>query len=103
MPPEREAVQQAINYTDSTFWLFMFLVVTGTVGRILISDEPFNGRRFGGELVLAMVSGVMLYSIGLLQGLDPLQMAVTGSLAGLGGVRFVEWLIKIAKKVREAT
>ena len=101
--PEREIVNQAVDYTDSTFLMFLFLVVTGTVGRILASDEPFKFRKFAGELILAAVSGVMLYSAGLLQGLDPVQMAVMGSLAGLGGVRLAEWLIKIAKKVREAS
>ena len=100
--PEKEIAQHAVNYADSTFMMFLFLVITGTIGRILNSDEPFKLRKFAGEIILALVSGVMLYSIGLLQGLDPIQMAVVGSLAGLGGVRFVEWLIKIVKKVREA-
>lgn len=100
-PPERELAQQAVEYTDPTFLGFLALVVTGTIGRILISEEPFRFRRFAGEVILAIVAGVMLYSAGLLQGLNPAQLAVVGSLAGLGGVRLVEWAIKIIVKVKE--
>ena len=102
MPPERELIENAVNYTDRTLWGFIAMMIIGTVGRILVSDEPFVLRRFVGEILLGFVGAVMLYAIGLLQGLNPLQLIVLGGLAGLGGVRVIEWLIKIAKKVKDA-
>jgi hypothetical protein len=103
MPPEREIIENGIDMMDRTLWGFIAMVIFGTVGRILISDEPFILRRFIGELLLGFVAAVMLYAAGLLQGFTPLQLTVVGGLAGLGGVRVIEWIIKIAKKVKEAS
>ena len=102
MSPEKELTESAIQM-DRTLWAFILMVIMGTVGRILVSDEPFILRRFAGEILLAFVGGSMLYAVGLLQDLNTLQLIVLGGLAGLGGVRTIEWLIKIARKVKEVT
>lgn len=102
MPPEREAVDVAFTWTDKTLLSFVAMFVVGAMARVFISDEPFDFRRFAGEVMLAALAAIMMYSFGLLQGLTLAQMMFLGSLGGLGGVKVVEWLLQIIKTAKDA-
>jgi len=73
----------------------------GSVARSFISHEPFCLRRFVGEMLLSIIGAIVLWSFGLLQGMTELQIIFLGGLASLGGVRMIEWIMKIAKTVSE--
>ena len=70
------------------------------LARHLVSSEPLDKRRLAGEAILSAIGAVVFWSAGLLQGMSTLQMVFFGSLAALGGVRAVEWGIKIAAAVK---
>lgn len=106
MPPEREVAQSGVeawSWMDRTLISFIGMGVVGAMARVFVSQEPFDVRRFAGELMMAALTGVMLYSFGLLQGLSTPQMMFLGSLGGLGGVRLAEWMIKLIKTARDTT
>lgn len=81
---------------------FIFMAMVGAIARALVDEEPFDWRKFAGEMLLAFISGVLLWSLGLLQGLSFEQMIFLGALGALGGVKFVQWLVTIAKAVRSS-
>lgn len=101
MQPGPEHAGEGIRWTDPTLLSFVGMLVVGTLARVLVSDEPLDLRKLSGELLLALLAAVALFYLGVLQGLSTPQMMAVGSLAGLGGVRLLEWVIKIAKAARE--
>lgn len=103
MTPEREIAQQGFSWVDQTLLSFIVMILMGTLARVFMSNEPLDWRKLAGEAMLAVLGAVMLYSFGLLQGLTMPQMMFLGALGGLGGVRMLEWMIKIARKVKEST
>lgn len=88
---------------DGTFWMMLFLIVTGMLGRVLVSGEPFDAKKFAGEIALSIVGAAILYFYGILQSMSVPEMIIYGGLTGLGGVRLIEWVIKIIKAIRSAT
>lgn len=103
MPTERDIAEQAFSWADHTLLSFIAMVLMGTIARVFISNEPLDKRKLTGEMILAVLGAILLYSFGLLQGLTTPQMIFLGSLGSLGGVRLLEWLIKIARQVRDST
>lgn len=101
MPPEREIVEQGFSWADQTLVSFIVMILMGAIARVFVSNEPLDLRKLAGEAMLAVLGAVMLYSFGLLQGLTVPQMMFLGALGGLGGVRLLEWIMKIARRVRE--
>ncbi len=89
----------SIQWADRTFLTVVLMFAAGAAARVLVSGEPFNMRRFVAEMLFAFIGAVMLWSFGLLQGMTALQIIFFGSLGSLGGVRLIEWGIKIAKAV----
>jgi len=85
---------------DPNFWMMLTLFCLAYLARTLVSKEPMDWRRLAGELILTAISAVVVYSAGLLNGMSPLQMLFAGALGSLGGLRAVEWLIKIAAQVK---
>lgn len=73
--------------------------VFAAIGKNLLKDEPLNWRVLIGEIILAAVGSIVMYSFGMYQGMDAWQMIFIGSLAGLGGVRLIEQVIRIFKFV----
>ena len=100
MSAEKETAQLAATPEAQLFISLVALMVFGTIGRILVSDEPFDWRRLTGELILAAIGAVLLHAFGMLNGMNFYQIIAIGALGGLGGVRLLEWLIKIWKQVR---
>ena len=95
--PEKELLTQAstFNWYDYTFWSVVTLFTLGVIAKALVSSEPFCARKFWGEIILAVIGAVLFFSFGLMQGMNPLQIMFFGALASLGGVRLIEWGIKI--------
>ena len=103
MSDEKEVVTSAFQWwSDPLLWSVIAMFILGTIGRILVSDEPFDPRKFFGELILAAIGAIILYSFNLMQGMTPIQIVFFGALGSLGGVRLIEWIIKIAKKVKSS-
>ncbi|AZZ92762.1 hypothetical protein EUZ85_19350 [Hahella sp. KA22] len=104
MPDERELAQRAAEtssiWTSKEFWTVLVLFVAGFVARTLVSQEPFDRKKFLGELILTAIGAVALYAAGALQGMSDLQMLMFGALGSLGGLRAVEWVIKAAAQVK---
>ena len=109
MPPEKEVISEIMKGSVTSvsgdevrgFLSVVGLFIIGTMGRILATREEFDLRIFIGELLMGFVGGVVLWSFGLLQSMTFPEMLMVGGLGGLGGVRLIEWIIQIAKKVRE--
>lgn len=78
------------------------MFVLGSMARTFVSDEPFDGKKFMGEIIFSTIGAVMLFSMGLMQGMNEIQIVGFGSLASLGGVRTVEWALRIVKKAKSA-
>ena len=102
MSEERIAIEQAFSWADRALWSVVFMFMAGTLGRALISNEPFCARRFFGEMILSCLGAITLYSLNLMQGMTPIQIIFFGALGSMGGVRMIEWVIKFAKKVKSA-
>lgn len=102
MPDKKELINEAFNWTDPVMWSVIGMFVAGTLGRILVSDEPFDSRRFTGEIILSIIGAIILYSFNVMQGMSPIQIIFFGALGSMGGIRLIEWLIKIAKKIQKA-
>ena len=79
---------------------FIMLGLAGLIGRTLVSPEPLNWRRFAGEMILTAIGAVALYALGMLQGLTLWQMVLLGCGTSLGGLRALEWGVKIARAVK---
>lgn len=94
MPDFQDAYRQIMG--------FIAMGILGLLGRTLVSPEPFDARRFTGEMILTALGAIMLFALGVLQGLDTWQMIVLGAGTSLGGLRAIEWGFKIvqAAKVR---
>lgn len=95
--PEKEL----LNHADSTALGAIALFVFGWIGKYLVSSEPFDPRRFTGELMLSCLSGYALYLIGVLQGLEPQVIFLVAVLSGMGVTRGLEWTIKILKAIKK--
>lgn len=101
MSTEKETAQLAAAPETQLFLSLVAMMVFGTIGRILVSDDPFDWRRFTGELILAAIAAVLLYAFGMLNGMSFYQVLAVGALGGLGGIRLLEWAIKIWKQVQK--
>lgn len=101
MSAEKE-LAQAFSWTDQTLLSFVVMILMGAIARVFVSNEPLDLRKLAGEAMLAALGAVMLYSFGLLQGMSTPQLMFLGALGGLGGVRLLEWIMKIARKVKES-
>jgi len=100
MSEEQLAAQTTLQWTNGTFWSVALMFIAGTIGRSLVSSEPFCAKKFFGELILSGLAAVVLYSFNVMQGMSPIQIVFFGALGGMGGIRVVEWVIKFAKKCR---
>ncbi len=83
------------------FYAIFSFITAGLLAKKLITPEKINWRKFAGEWILAGLGAVALWAMGVLQGLDLLQMILVGTAAGLGGVRSLEWAIKIVMHIRK--
>lgn len=79
------------------------MMVAGTVGRLLMDDEPIKWRKFAGEVILSVVISITLYSFGVMQSMTEWQIIFIGGLAGIGGVKSVEWAVQIGKAIKKVS
>lgn len=95
------AVEYVFGWTDRFLWLTVGLFVMGSTARLFIGNEPFVLRRFIGEMLLSIIGAVVLWSFGMLQGMTQMQIVLLGGLGSLGGVRLIEWIMKIVKTISQ--
>lgn len=88
-------------HPQSTLLIVLALVVIGTLGRILVSDEKFDLKKLLGEMLLAGVGAIGLWAYGILQEFHPAEQVLYGSLLALGGVRALEWAIKAIRLIKQ--
>ena len=99
-PPDRDPNEtlvdtSVVNWTDRSLWVVVGIILLGHLARNLVSDEPFNLKKFIGEMLLSGIGAIAIYLLGILQGLPESQIILIGSLTSLGGVRALEWAAKI--------
>lgn len=80
----------------STLVVAMMVVVA----RTLINDEPMKWKKFFGELILAGVGAWVMFAFGMYQGMEYWQTIFIGGLSGLGGVRGIEWALRVCKQAQ---
>ncbi len=80
-------------------WIAASLTL-GQFGRTLMQQGPINWRVFVGELCLSLVFSGTLLAFGMLQELEFWQLIFIGGLAGIGGVKTLEWCVQIYKAIR---
>lgn len=104
MPPEKEFAAHIGNLEELKGPLIVAgLFVVAHVGRILATGEEFCLTKFIGEILLAIVGGIVMAAFGMMQDMNLAEMVFWGGLAGMGGVRMVEWMFKIAKRIKDNT
>lgn len=81
-------------------WSIVILFVLGALARALVSNEPFDFRKFTGEIIISAIGAIIMYSLGLMQGMNEIQIVGFGALASLGGLRSIEWTLKLVNKVK---
>lgn len=99
----KEVIKDSWFWTDRMLWSVVVMFMLGSMARTFVSDEPFDGRKFFGELIFSLIGAVMMYSMGLMQGMNEAQIICFGAGASLGGVRAFEWFMKISQGVRAAS
>jgi len=99
--PER-VVNEAQIWFDEVLWSVVAMFLMGSMARTFVSEEPFDCKKFFGELLFSTIGAVIMYSAGLMQGMTEIQIVGFGAMASLGGVRMFEWFMKIAKGVRKS-
>jgi len=96
----REVIKESWVWTDRMLWSVVVMFLLGSMARTFVSNEPFDCKKFMGELIFSAIGALMMYSMGLMQGMNDAQIICFGAGASLGGVRAFEWFMKIAKKVK---
>ncbi len=93
-----------VELTNAEMWRALAWIATalalGQIGRTLMQQGPINWRVFAGELCLSMVFSGTLLAFGMLQQLEFWQLIFIGGLAGIGGVKTLEWCVQIYKAIR---
>lgn len=89
------------DWSDRFMWSVIGMFVLGSMARSFIGNEPFDPKRFIGELILSTIGAIMMYSMGLMQGMSETQIVCFGAAASLGGVRMIDWGLRIAKAVKQ--
>lgn len=79
------------------FLAIVTAMVAGLIAQTLVNDEPFNVKRFIGEIILAVMFGVAIFAFGVIQGMGFWQTLLISLLSGMGTTRSIEWLIKATK------
>lgn len=82
-------------------WSVVIMFVMGALARTLVSSEPFDCKKFAGEMIISAIGAVMMYSLGLMQGMNDIQIVGFGALASMGGLRGVEWILKLINKIKK--
>lgn len=103
MPPPDKDQLDAIgqfSWQDRTLVALVTMAAFGYAFRFLVSGEPFNLRRFAGEMGISVMGAVGLYAAGIMQGMSIEQVMLLGIAAALGWLRLAEWLTKAALAVK---
>ena len=64
--------------------------IAAAIGRVLLEEKKPDIRRLFGEILLAFVGAILMYSFGMMKNFSLWQIIFYGALAGLGGVRAIE-------------
>jgi len=89
-------------WSNRILWSVVVMFVLGSMARAFASNEPFDARKFIGEIIFSAIGAIMLYSMGLMQNMNEVQIIGFGAFASLGGVRSIEWAIKIGHKIKRS-
>lgn len=87
--------------TVFSFWqdpkLYISMVIFGLVlfAKQLVGADPIDPKRLGGEVILSCLGAAVFHALGLLQSLSGPEYWLMIFMAALGGVRSIEWLVKI--------
>lgn len=80
-----------------TLWALVGIFLLGALSRILLTEERLTYRRVAGEILLALLGAVIMYTFGLMQEMPVSQMLFYGSFASLGTLRLLQLLIKVVQ------
>lgn len=100
MSEEQLAVLQMTFWREDGLTFVICMFIAGSIGRTLISCEPFNSQKFFGEIILSGLGAITLFYFNVMQGMSPTQIIFFGALGSMGGFRMIEWTIKFAKQVK---
>lgn len=95
--------------TAMTFWqdpelfIAMALFVSVLFAKHLTGGEPLDPKRLAGEVILSCIGAAVFHAMGLLQGLIGPEYWLMMFLAALGGVRSVEWAMKILIAIKKVS
>ncbi len=101
MSDKQQVINEAWLWTDRTFWSITIMFLLGSMARTFVSNEPFDWKKFSGEMLFSLIGAVIMYSMGLMQGMTEVQIIFFGALSSLGGVRSMEWMIKIGRNIKK--
>lgn len=67
MSTGKEAAETAVNsfsWMGLQLWSLVFIMMVGSIARTLIGSDPFDGRKFAGEMILGDLGNIGLYAGG---------------------------------------
>lgn len=85
-----------MDLKDNVFLKAVAIIVTfafAVVARNLLNEEEVKFKEFVGEMILAIIFGIMLVSLGVIRGTSFPETMFLACVLGLGINRSVQWLV----------
>jgi hypothetical protein len=95
-----EVAHEINRVADPTLAQIALMFIIGVAGRALIANEPFDVKKFFGEVLLSLLGAEIIWSFGLMQGMTTHQMIFFGGLSAWGGLRSIQWVLKAANTIK---
>lgn len=94
--PEKATIETTVGFwADKHLYISMAVFMSVVLAYRLVGNEPINLRRLIGELILALVGAGVFHALGLLKGLSGPEYWLMIFLAAMGGLRSIEWSLKV--------
>lgn len=98
--PEKTALS---FWQDPELFIAMAVFISALFAKHLIAGEPLNPKRLGGEVILSCIGAAVFHAMGVLQSLVGPEYWLMIFLAAMGGVRSVEWAMKIIVAIKKVS
>ena len=93
-----ETAKQAVsNPPTAGFAQLLFMFVGSALASALLTKEPFDWRKFFGEMLIAVMGAIAVWHMGILQQLSPSAIIVIGFSTSLGMFRQLTWASRLFK------
>ena len=93
--PEKTTIDAVDFWSDRHLYISMVVFMSVVLAYRLVGNEPISMRRLLGELILALIGAAIFHALGLMKGLSGPEYWLMIFLAAMGGLRSIEWVLKV--------